>query len=540
MTRTTRRRARLAAAALVAVSIALTGCSAASASSDADGGSLTYLDAEIPTSAQVQEAGTWQTRALQQNITDRLLYRNAETGELEPWIADSWTVSPDGLTYTFVIRDGVTYSDGTAVDATSVAKNLNWQSTGDEAKGTTPNAQFPPGLVATPDDATSTVTVVLAAPYAPFLDVLTGWGSGLVADATIDASKEEQSKFVNLIGSGPFVVASETYGKEIVLDRREGYAWAPPSSPNQGEAHLASVTVIPVQEDSVRLGTLKSGEADVIRYVQPSEEQGLVDAGYDIVSKTGVGLSNQWFLRSQAPFLDDVDVRKALLHAIDREQIIETQYTDSWTPATSVLSPGTFGYVDESAKFAHDPDAANRLLDGAGWTERDADGYRTKGGERLTVKTYIDVYDNTAKSLFQQIQNQFKDVGIELSLNELDYSTYWATAFADPEVGALRVGWPHPDPSKGLSEYYSKDGSDLLGLAGSDTTLQSLLDAQNAATDDDTRAAILGQIQDHLIDQAYVVPILNDSQVFVTQQRVKGFSLTDGALPEFYNTSIED
>ncbi|WP_411558578.1 ABC transporter substrate-binding protein [Plantibacter sp. MPB07] len=540
MTRTTRRRARLAAAALVAVSIALTGCSAASASSDADGGSLTYLDAEIPTSAQVQEAGTWQTRALQQNITDRLLYRNAETGELEPWIADSWTVSPDGLTYTFVIRDGVTYSDGTAVDATSVAKNLNWQSTGDEAKGTTPNAQFPPGLVATPDEATSTVTVVLAAPYAPFLNVLTGWGSGLVADATIDASKEEQSKFVNLIGSGPFVVASETYGKEIVLDRREGYAWAPPSSPNQGEAHLASVTVIPVQEDSVRLGTLKSGEADVIRYVQPSEEQGLVDAGYEIVSKTGVGLSNQWFLRSQAPFLDDVDVRKALLHAIDREQIIETQYTDSWTPATSVLSPGTFGYVDESAKFAYDPDAANRLLDGAGWTERDADGYRTKDGERLTVKTYIDVYDNTAKSLFQQIQNQFKDVGIELSLNELDYSTYWATAFADPEVGALRVGWPHPDPSKGLSEYYSKDGSDLLGLAGSDTTLQSLLDAQNAATDDDTRAAILGQIQDHLIDQAYVVPILNDSQVFVTQQRVKGFSLTDGALPEFYNTSIED
>lgn len=540
MTRTSRRRARLAAAAFVALSIALTGCSAATASSDADGGSLTYLDAEIPTSAQVQESGTWQTRALQQNVTDRLIYRNAETGELEPWIAESWTVSPDGLGYTFVIRDGVTYSDGTDVDATSVAKNLNWQSTGDDAKGTTPNAQFPAGLLATADDSTRTVTVALQTPYAPFLNVLTGWGAGLVADATIDASKEEQSKFVNLIGSGPFVVASETYGKEIVLERRVGYAWAPASSPNQGEAHLAKVTVIPVQEDSVRLGTLKSGEADVIRYVQPSEEQGLIDAGFTIVAKTGVGLTNQWFLRSQAPFLDDITVRKALLHVIDREQIIETQYTDSWKPATSLLSPGTFGYVDESAKFAYDPDAANALLDEAGWTTRDDEGYRTKGGERLSVKTYLDVYDNTAKSLFQQIQNQFKDVGIELSLNELDYSTYWATAFADPEVGALRIGWPHPDPSKGLSEYYSADGSDLLGLAGSDTTLQSLLDSQFAATDDDARAAILGQIQDYLIDQAYVIPILNDSQVFVTQQRVKGFSLTDGALPEFYNTSIED
>lgn len=102
------------------------------------------------------------------------------------------------------------------------------------------------------------------------------------------------------------------------------------------------------------------------------------------------------------------------------------------------------------------------------------------------------------------------------------------------------MGWPHPDASKGLSEYYGSAGSDLLGLAGSDQTLQSLLDSQYAATDDEARTAILGQIQDYLIDQAYVVPILNDSQVYVTQQHVKGFRLTDGALPEFYNASIED
>jgi peptide/nickel transport system substrate-binding protein len=527
------------AAALTTVTLAVTGCAnGAAGGSDADGGTLTYLDAEIATSAQVQESGTWQTRALQQNITDRLVYRNAETGELEPWIAESWTTSEDGLTYTFVIRDGVTYSDGTDLDATSVARNLEWQSAGDEGKGTTPNAQFPAGLTAEADDASRTVTVTLPEPYAPLLNVLTGWGAGLVADATIDASKEEQSEFVNLIGSGPFVVESEVYGKEIVLTRREGYAWAPASSPNQGEAHLAQVTVIPVLEDSVRLGTLRSGEADVIRYVQPSEEQALEAAGFDIVSKTGVGLSNQWFLRSSAPFLDDIRVRQALQHVIDRDGIVADQYTESWKPATSVLSPGTFGYVDESEKFDFDLDAANALLDEAGFTETDSDGYRTKDGRRLSVKTYIDVYDNTAKSLFQAIQNQFADAGIELTLDELDYSSYWASAFADPEVGFLRVGWPHPDPSKGLSEYYSADGSDLLGLAGSDTELQSLLDAQAAATADADRTALLAQIQDHLIDQAYVVPILDDSQVFVTSDRVEGFELTDGALPEFYNVSV--
>ncbi|MET0932349.1 MAG: ABC transporter substrate-binding protein [Mycetocola sp.] len=528
------------AAAVTAVTLLTAGCAADADAGSSNDGTLTYLDAEIATSAQVQESGTWQTRALQQNITDRLIYRNAETGELEPWVAESWEASDDGLTYTFVIRKGVTYSDETTVDASSVKKNLEWQSTGDESKGTTPNSQFPAGLTAVADDEERTVVVTLASPYASFLNVLTGWGAGLVADATIDASKEEQSKFVNLIGSGPFVVTSETYGKEIVLTRREGYAWAPASSPNQGEAHLKQVTVIPVLEDSVRLGTLKSGEGDLIRYVQPSEEQALADAGYQVVAGTGVGLSNQWFLRTAAPFLDDINVRKALQHVIDRDAIVENQYTESWTPATSVLAPGTFGYVDESAKFEFDLVEANALLDEAGFTERDSDGYRTKNGERLEVKTYIDVYDNTAKSLFQAIQNQFVDAGIDLTLNELDYSTYWATAFADPEVAALRVGWPHPDPSKGLSEYYSADGSDLLGLAGSDATLQSLLDSQNAATDDTEREAILAEIQDYLIDQAYVLPILNDSQVFVASDRVEGFALTDGALPEFYNVSVTD
>ena len=382
--------------------------------------------------------------------------------------------------------------------------------------------------------------MTLPEPYAPFLAVLTSWASGLVADATIDAPKETQQKFVNLIGSGPFVVESETYGQEIVLVRRDGYAWAPESAPNQGEAHLDKVVVIPVLEDSVRLGTLRSGEGDIIRYVQPSEEQGLQDAGFEIVAKTGVGLSNQWFLRSSAPFLDDVRVRQALLHVIDRDQIVDSLYTDSWSPATSVLSPGSFGYVDLSEEFAFDPDAAAALLDEAGFTERDAEGYRTRDGERLTLKTYIDVYDNTAKSLFQAIQSQLKEAGIELTLHELDYSTYWSTAFADPEVAFLRVGWPHPDSSKGLAQYYTAEGSDLLGLEGSDAELQQLLEAQAGATDDAERAALLEQTQRHLLEQAYVVPILDDSQVFVTAERVEGFRLTDGALPEFHDVSLSD
>lgn len=501
------------------------------------GGTLVYLDAEVPTSAQVQESGTWQTRALQQNITDRLINRNPKTYELEPWLAESWTVSADGLDYVFVIRDGVTYSDGQALDVASVKKNLEWQVSGDEAKGVSANSQFPRKVTVTTDEAKREVHVHLDTPYAAFLNVLTSWSAGLVADKTIDASHEAQAKFVNLIGSGPFVVESEKYAQQIVLERRKGYAWAPKSAANQGEAKLATLTWVPTEEDSVRLGTVQSGQAGVLRYVEPSEEAPLEKQDYDIVAGTGVGLSNQWFLRPGVAPFDDVRVRKAVFRAIDRTAILQQIYTEHWSAATSQLAPNTFGYRDVSAAFSYDADAAGKLLDEAGWTATDSKGYRTKGGKRLHLKTYIDVYDNTAKSLFQAVQAQFKDIGIELELGELDYSSYWNTAFNDKEVGFLRVGWPHPDPGVGLAEYYSKDGSDLLQLKGSDTTLQSLLDRQAVTVDESARADLLGQIQQHLVDQAYVLPILNDSQVFVVRPGVSGFTLSDGALPLYGNVS---
>lgn len=153
-----RRRLLLGLSLLLTGVVALSGCAAGSADAEVPQ-ELAYLDAEVPTSAQVQESGTWQTRALQQNVTDRLISRNEETGELEPWIAESWTQSEDGLDYTFVIREGVTYSDGTALDVDSVKRNLEWQSAGDPDNGVSANGQFPRELTVTVDEEAREVHV---------------------------------------------------------------------------------------------------------------------------------------------------------------------------------------------------------------------------------------------------------------------------------------------------------------------------------------------------------------------------------------------
>jgi len=508
------------------------------------GGNLIYLDAEIPISAQVQESGYWQDRAILQNVLDRLVYRNAQTHKIEPWIAQSWKISDGGKHYDFVIRKGVTYSDGQPLDAGSVKRNLEWQINGDKKNGVSPNPVFPRKATITADAATSTVSIDLPEPYAPLLGVLTTWSAGLVGDKTIGSSHDAQALFKNLVGSGPFTITTEDHAKKYVLSTRKDYKWAPESWKNQGASYVDSVTIIPVQEDAVRLGTLKSGQAQLLRYVQPSEEKALAAQGYDVVARSGVGLSNQWFIRqTAAPYLKDQRVRQALQIGIDRQQIVKDLYTPNWSAATSVLSPGTVGYKDESAKLAYDPDAAGKLLDEAGWTGRDGSGYRTKDGQRLDILTYIDVFDNTAPALYQAIQAQLKTIGVNLIVRQTDYSSYNAKAWGNPKVATLRTGWPDPDASIDLENQYggagtgalSYSGGDAFGLKNSDPKLNELLVKPLSAPTQEQEEQDLGAIQDYLIDKAYVIPIFNDSQVWVAGPKLHDFDLTDGGLPEYHN-----
>jgi peptide/nickel transport system substrate-binding protein len=555
MTSHTRRRIVGVGAAVVLAGGALTGAgfsasshSASKRSANADtphrGGNLVYLDAQSPISAQVQESGYWQDRAILQNVLDRLIYRNPKTHALEPWIASSWKVSDGGKRYDFVIRKGVTYSDGQALDVASVKRNLEWQIKGDSKHGVSPNTVFPRRATVTTNAKKSTVTVQLPAPYAPFLSVLTTWSAGLAANKTIALGRDEQSHFLNLIGSGPFVVTSEAPNKQYVLTARKDYRWAPSSWKNQGAAYVNTVTIIPVQEESVRLGSLKSHQADLLRYVQPSDERRLAESGYQVIADSGVGLSNQWFIRqTAAPYLTDIRVRKALLVGIDRKAIVKTLYSSNWSAATSVLSPGTLGYKDESAKLAYNPTQAKRLLDAAGWTKRNASGYRTKAGTELDIVTFIDVFDNTAPALFQAIQAQLKTIGVNLVINRTDYSSYDAKAWANPKVAVLRTGWPAPDGAISLENQYggkgtgalSYSGGDAFGLKSSDKKLNSLLLAPLSAPTPADEIKALGAVQDYLLDKAYVIPIFNDTQVYVAGPKLHDFGLTDGGLPEYHN-----
>jgi peptide/nickel transport system substrate-binding protein len=431
----------------------------------------------------------------------------------------------------------VTYSDGTAVDAASVARNLEWQARGDEAKGIQPSTQWPALDGITTDG--STVTVTLLEPYAEFLDVLSGWASVLVADATIDAPLETQQQITGIIGSGPFVVESEKYGERIDFVRREGYDWAPPSLAHQGEARLERIEVHAVTDDTTRLGTLRSGQADLIRYIQPADERPLEeDPAFQVLAAQGIGATNHWQLRVSQPALQDVRVRRALQVGIDRASLIAELYTENWEVARSVVTEDAFGFVDLGEELSHDPARAAALLDEAGYAERDAEGYRVRDGERLSLVTVIDVYDSTAKPLYQLVQSQLKELGIELTLRDADYSQV-SEAYAAPDVATVRSGWPYPAPWATLRSLWGTEGSDTFYREGADPTLDELLAEQASATDPDERAAVLEELQRHVIENAYVLPLLKDSQIFAASSDVRDFSWSAEARPLFYTTWLD-
>ncbi len=529
---------RIAAVALaVLVSACGTADPAPVSDNNAKGGHLTYLDAEAPASLQIQ-VSYWQNSLLKDQLLDRLVYQDPQTFEFVPWIAESWTVDDPHLVYEFTIRDGVSYSNGQPVDAESVRRNLEWQANGDKDKGITRNTYFPKVRSIEADNDRRTVRVTLEKPYAPFIAVLTLNTAGLVADATIDATKEEQSIITNLIGSGPFVAQSQIPDKEIVLAKRRGYDWAPATAPHQGEAYLDTITVIPVTEDSVRVGALRAGQADAIRYSQPPDEKLLAREGFDVRGLRTPGLANTLDIRQSAPFLRDVNVRRAIGFGIDRNEILSTLYTENWKPAQNIVTRNFPGYVDRRDAVRYDPAEAVRLLEESGWTEVDDEGYRVKNGEQLAVKIYVDVYDHTAKPMYELIQRQLGRVGIRLVIRQTDFANY-PTASIEDSVGLRRNGWPTADPVR-LWQNYDSEGGDLYALDGADPTIDRLLRAQISATDPQQRLELLEEYNNYIIDNAYSVPLLEDTQIFAVAPRVQGFANAANSVPWFYNTWIDN
>ncbi|WP_261553614.1 ABC transporter substrate-binding protein [Frankia tisae] len=536
---------RKAAAVLgVAAALILSACSgsgsaevtpASAAGAPRSGGSLTYLDYQVPYSFNFINLSYWQNQPIDNSVLDRLVFQDPGTAKLYPWIAQSWDKSKDGLTYTFVIRKGVTYSDGTVLDAGNVKKNLEFQAFGD-GKGNIRNAYFPAVESVSADDATSTVTVRLKQPNSYFLATLSYQTAGLVSTKYFSLSYKEQGKGTNLLGSGPFVI-TENSPTETKIVRREGYNWAPPVLKHQGEAYLNSVTFVPVVEDSVRLGTLESGQADVIHYIQPSEQAKAQQKGLQIITQRFLdGTQTSLAFGTSSGYLSDINVRKAIALAVDRDKLVKTIYAPGYLPATGLLRSGAPDFVASPDVKTYDPAAAGKLLEQSGWVLPPGSEVRqNSAGQKLTIKALIDVYNVTSPALYQYLQIALKAIGIDLELKQVDYSDY-PQAAKNPDLSGFKLLTLNRDAAYNLARDALSTYGDYFQLKDKDPELASAAKSIISGNLDPAQQhEEIVKLQAGLINHYYLTPLVDIPQVFVAQPSVHGFSQIRSS-PWLYNT----
>jgi peptide/nickel transport system substrate-binding protein len=473
-------------------------------------------------------------------ITDKLTYQNPKTLEIEPWIAESWTVNADATEYVFKIRPGVTFSDGTPLDAAAVAKNFDTYGLGNK------ELKHPVSEVITNYKASEvidplTVKFTFTKPSVGFLQGTSVIGSGLVSLKTLALPFDALGDATKIIGSGPFVVASEVLGRELVMTARKDYAWGPAKLAHQGRANLDGIKYVVTPEDSVRIGALLAGQAQVIRQVQAYDEKQVQSKNFLIYAPPTRGVNNSVVFRPDNPLVADLRVRQALLHATNAKEIVATLFSANYPQAKSIIASTAQGYVDLSAKLTYDPARAAKLLDEAGWTVGPK-GLRQKDGKELVLMAYESLPQPQNKETLQLVAQQWGKLGVKLTVLAGDAGSRVADSL-DPvktPVAPAMVGRADPDVIR--SQYYPTTRNVLLQKGGVSTRVQTfvddklnaLLEAIAAETDQAKRMALVGDVQNYVIDQAYTIPIFEEPQAFAGSPRLKDFTFEAVGRPSFY------
>jgi peptide/nickel transport system substrate-binding protein len=486
------------------------------------GGTLTFLESQVPTCFYAGGGGFYPNATLINQLADKLTYQDPETREITPWLATSWQINDDATEYVFELRDDVTFSDGTPLTADVVALNFDHFGLGDEELGLA-KQEFVSNYDASEVINENTVKFTFTEPTPGFLQATSVVGAAIVAESTATLPYEEQCQIENFVATGPFTVSNVVPEQQYDLAAREDYDWAPEVDEHQGRAYLDAISVIVTPEDNVRIGALTSGQADAIRAVQVYDVDNIEATGSTVYYAPTNGVNPQFALRPDHPILADLAVRQALQKATDVETAIETIYLGKFDVATSVLSQGATGYVDLSDKLGYDLEGAKALLEEAGWAVG-ADGIREKDGERLTLTTWPGAVFPLNQQLDELIAEQWKLAGVELDIVTPDQATQTAGS-RDPlqqPVAITHVG--RVDPDVIWSNFGSNSNRNALGVTAetADPELDAILtDVTRLATSEE-RYAKAAEAQEYLIDQAYVIPLYELPQTYAAQAHVQG------------------
>jgi peptide/nickel transport system substrate-binding protein len=379
-------------------------------------------------------------------LFDNLILQTAEN-EYVPLLAESWEVSEDGKTVTFMLKEGLVFHDGTPIDAQAVVFSFE--------RLLNPEQKSP--MAASLSDVTQvsalderTVQFYFEQPSATFFSTITLPYAGIVSPQAVNELGADFA--LQPVGSGPFKLADWTPGVEIVLERNPDYAWNPPIVENEAAPHINQATFKVIPDAATQLTALQAGEVDVVFVNQPDHIERLkADPNVTLHTVNLNSLVYLGFNNQQTP-LDELAVRRALSHMINKPEIVTLALGGNGEPAYAPMAPTLPGFDPSLQELAPDYDltAARALLQEAGFSEIDGGWERNGEPLKLRLLTFTRAPNQEVATV---VQNQLAALGIPVEIQQFDAPTA-AKAAREGEFDLVLWRYDWNDPSV-LATYLS-------------------------------------------------------------------------------------
>lgn len=478
------------------------------------GGTLTFARSASVDSLDVNNQITANNAFAIDKIFESLLAFGPD-GQIEPWLAESYDVSDDQLTYTFHLRDGLLFSDGTEVTADDVVFSLDRHL---EVEGPLP-LSAPISSIEPTDN--STVTITLSTPYTPFLGQISQFSNGIFPEDF--GGRTEEEFFQDPIGTGPFVLDQWDPSGNISFVANEHY-W------QEGKPYVDRLVYKLVADDTQQVQQLSSGDADAIDTVNPANVEQLEANDSVTVSRTGGWAIEQVFFNTLDEHFADVDVRRAVAQAIDREGLTAAT-TFGTADVADTLIPPTIEYSASDADYAfeYDVDAARESLAQSAYP----DGFET---------TLLVASGNAQRAQEAQIiQQALAPIGITVSIESIDLASFRARFFALDYEFMINSGLSDaPDPDGLVTFQADPEGfSQSYWTSYTNPEVTDLIHQGRATAPGDAREEIYLRIQQILADEVPYVPLFYPQTLKATTSAVHGLTVLPYGSIRFQDAWIE-
>ena len=479
------------------------------------------------------------------NIFEALVFYADESTALEPGLAESWDIAPDGKTYTFHLRKGVTFHDGTKLDANAVvfsigrmmkARNVKFLGEGYEI----PAQERPPEYWVSMEmdeivdsiEAVDEHTVVfkLKQVNAPFLANLGMDFADIISPTAFLKNPKEFLR--NPVGTGPFKFAQWVKDDRIILDKFDGY-WDKSAGP-----YLDKVIFRSIPENSVRFLELKTGNIHICQFPNPQDiALARKDKNLILPTQPGMNIGYLSFNHTKEPWKSNVNLRKAIRHAINRKAIVDNLYQGMGQVARNPIPPTLWGYNKNVPMVKYDPAMAKDYLEKAGYPEGQGLGEIT-----LWSMPVPRPYNPDGVKIGEAMAADLAKVGIKAKVVTFEWGTYLKRQREQPDdMDLFQLGWTgdNGDPDNFLAVLFDGKASTSIRTQWIHEEYHNLMVQGRETIDQAGRDAIYQKALQIFYDEAPAIAVAHSTVIWPAQKTVKNFKLHPTSSVRLKNVDLE-